>query len=71
MTTAVTIKALMTYTKRAGATVPAAIPHGDLEPLLTSGFVRLEHLEPVEGGGYRMAVEGGEMRQGEQSSCAT
>ena len=68
MTTAVTIKALMTYTKRAGATVPAAIPHGDLEPLLTSGFVRLEHLKPVERepGCHGVMVEDGEIREAEQ-----
>ena len=63
VTTAVTIKALMAYTEETSATVPVAIPDEDLEPLLTLGFVRLEHLEPLEDGGYRVVVERGEIRK--------
>lgn len=66
MTTAVTIKAIMTYTEQTRASVPVAIPPKDLEPLLVSGLVRLEHLEPSEDGGHQIAVESGEIRDAEQ-----
>ncbi len=36
---------------------------GDLEPLLASGYVRLEHLETLEDGGYRVVLEGGKIRE--------
>jgi hypothetical protein len=64
--TAVSIKILMAFTEKEGQalTVRVAIPPHDLEPLLVSGFIRLEHLEPVKGlpGRYEVVVDDGRLR---------
>ena len=43
------------------------IPPVDLEPLLKAGFVRLEHLETLEDGGYRVVIERGRVRESEKA----
>ena len=64
------IQALITYTKRASETrlnpisVEVIIPPEDLEPLLVSGFVRFENLEPTKHGRNRVVVENGQLRKG-------
>ena len=66
--TAVTIRALLSFTAEHGGTVPVVIPRIDLEPMLVSGFLTFDHLEELEGEPvhFQVTVVDGELLQSER-----
>ncbi len=66
--TAVRIQAFLHLTRSESqasggpSTVSVIVPSEDLEPLLVSGFVRLEHLVPLQDERHLVLIEEGELR---------